>query len=138
MKRWLVAVALLAMPGAVVAQGRGMGAMMQSPLRVVLDKKAELGLSAEQVAKIEAMEAELAKTNEAPMAEVRKIREANPDMRNMPEAERDKMREQMRTIQTNNTAAREKLKDVLTPEQLAAANEAIEAAMPRRGRRGGG
>ena len=112
--------------------------MMQSPLKVVLDHKADLNLSAEQVTQIEEMEKALTEKNKAPQAEIAKIREANPDMRNMPDDARMKMREASQLVMANNTEVEEKLKDFLNAEQLAAATKFIQESRPQRGRRGGG
>jgi hypothetical protein len=142
LKRVMVAVVLLAMPGVVLAQGgrrggMGMG-MMSSPLQIVLDKKADLNLAPDQVMKIEEANKALEEENKAPRAEIQKILEAHPDRGSMPDEARAKMREQNMLIMANNTKAREKLKDILNADQLAAANKAIDDAMPMRGRRGGG
>jgi hypothetical protein len=141
LKRLIAAAAFLAVPGVVFAQGGGgrggMGGGMMNPLQVVLDKKADLNLSADQVAKIEELKKALEEQNRVPMAEMQKIRQAHPERGAMPEEERTKMRAQGMLIQQNNTAAREKLKDVLNAEQLVAANKAIDEARPMRGRRGG-
>lgn len=115
--------------------GRG---MMMNPLQVVLDKKTELNLATDQVTRIEELKKALEEQNRAPMAEMLKIREAHPERTSMSEEERTKMRAQGMLIQANNNAAREKLKDVLSAEQLEAANKAIDEARPMRGRRGGG
>jgi hypothetical protein len=143
MKRVMVAAVLLAMPGVAFAQGgrrggMGMGGMMGSPLQIVLEKKAELNLAVDQVTKIEELQKALEEENKAPRAEVQKILETYPDRGSMPDEARAKMREQNMLIMANNTKAREKLKDILNAEQLAAANKAIDDAMPMRGRRGGG
>jgi hypothetical protein len=143
LKRWMVALALLALPTAAFAQGggggRGMGmGMMQSPIKIVLDHKADLTLTAEQVTKLETLEKGLTEKNAPHTAEIAKIREANPDMRNMPDEARAKMREHNQAVQANNTSAREELKTILNETQLAAATKFIEEAMPPRGRRGGG
>ena len=141
LKRFLVAAVLLSIPSVVLAQdgrrGGGMG-MMTSPLQIVLDKKADLSLTPDQVTKIEEMNKALEEQNKAPRAEIQKILEAHPDRGSMPDEARSKMREQNMLIMSNNNAAREKLKDVLNADQLAAATKAIEEAMPMRGRRGGG
>jgi len=141
-KRFMVAAVLLALPSVVNAQGGrrgGMGGgMMASPLQIVLEKKTELNLAADQVTKIEGLQTALDEENKAPRAEIQKILEAHPDRGSMPEEARSKVREQNMLIQANNTKAREKLKDILDADQLAAANKAIDDAMPMRGRRGGG
>jgi len=142
LKRWaVVALVLLTVPSVVFAQGgrggRGMG-MLQSPIKVVLDHRADLNLTAEQVTKIEELEQALTAKNKAPQEEIAKIREANPDMRNMPEGARTKMREQSQLVMANNTEAEGQLKDILDAEQLAAATKFIQESRPQRGRRGGG
>jgi riboflavin biosynthesis pyrimidine reductase len=143
-KRWvLLALVMVAVPSVVWGQGgrsgRGMGmGMLQSPLKVVLDHKADLSLSAEQVTQVETMETALTEKNKPSQDEIAKIREAHPDMRSMPEEARMKMRELSQTVVANNREAEEKLKDVLNADQLAAATKLIQESRPQRGRRGGG
>jgi len=136
-KRVMLALVLLAVPTAVFAQGgqrqggqRG-GGMTMSPLAVVLEKKADLKLSDEQVKSVEALEKALAEKNAPHLAKMREMRQGG-------QPDRAAMMEIQQAIRANNTEAQEKLKDVLNAEQLEMATKLIAEAMPQRGRRGGG
>jgi hypothetical protein len=126
----MIAMMLLAIPTMAFAQGGGQrggrgqrGPMMgaaQGPLAIVLEKKADLELSDEQVVEIEEMQTVLVEKNEPHLAKMREMREAG-------QPDREAMTQLMHAA----------LKDVLNEEQFELANKLIAEATPR-GRRGGG
>jgi hypothetical protein len=138
LKRAIIAMVLLAIPTMAFAQRggergqRGPGPMagMQGPLAVVLEKKAELTLTEDQVLKIEQMQEELTEKNAPHLERMREMREAG-------QPDREAMMEIQRAIRENDMAAHAALGDVLSAEQLEAANRFIAESRPR-GRRGGG
>jgi hypothetical protein len=136
----MIAMMLLAIPTMAFAQGGGQrggrgqrGPMMgaaQGPLAIVLEKKADLELSDEQVVEIEEMQTVLVEKNEPHLAKMREMREAG-------QPDREAMTQLMQAIRENNMASHAALKDVLNEEQFELANKLIAEATPR-GRRGGG
>jgi hypothetical protein len=140
LKRILIAAMLIAIPTMAYAQGGGqrgqrgqrgpMAGPMGGPLAIVLEKKVELELSADQVVSIEAMATALAEKNEPHVAKMREMRQAG-------QPDREAMMKIQEAIRENNVASHEALKDVLSEEQLEMANRLIAEARPR-GRRGGG
>jgi hypothetical protein len=140
MKRAMIAMVLLAIPTMAYAQGGGqrggrgqrgqMAGAAQGPLTIVLEKKADLKLSDEQVVEIEAMQTALVEKNEPHQAKMREMREAG-------QPDREAMTQLMQAIRENNMASHAALKDVLDEEQFELANKLIAEAAPR-GRRGGG
>jgi hypothetical protein len=139
-KRAMIAMMLLAIPTMAYAQGGGqrggrgqrgpMAGAAQGPLTIVLEKKADLKLSDEQVVEIEAMQTALVEKNEPHQAKMREMREAG-------QPDREAMTQLMQAIRENNMASHAALKDVLDEEQFELANKLIAEAAPR-GRRGGG
>lgn len=141
--RTLVALAMLAVPASLAAQGgppqgrgpgMGMGAMNSAQL--LLDKSADLSLTAEQTAKIKVLADSLVKLNAPHQAAIAKIRESGVAMNEMSDADRTKMREASMAMRENDTATREKVKAILSAEQWTKAEAIFAAAMPQR-RRGG-
>ena len=123
----LVLLVLLVLPGIAQAQGgppRG-GGMMQSTARLLLDKKADLGLSDEVAAKLDTIATRLEEKNAPVREELRKMRDSG--------AGRDAMVAKMRELRQADTDVYEKeIKPLLTPEQVEQANKLIEEARPRR------
>jgi hypothetical protein len=84
-KRAMIAMMLLAIPTMASAQGGGqrggrgqrgpMAGAAQGPLTIVLEKKADLKLSDEQVVEIEAMQTALVEKYEPHLARMREMRE---------------------------------------------------------------
>jgi hypothetical protein len=141
LKRAMIAMMLLAVPTLAYAQGggqrggqrgqRGPGMMgAPGPLAIVLEKKVDLALTEEQVAKVTEMEAALTEKNAPHLEKIREMRESGE----MPD--RAVMMEIQQAIRANNQEAHEALEDVLNAEQLELANKLIAEAAPR-GRRGG-
>jgi len=135
-RRSLIALALLAVPSLVYAQGggggRGRGGMGgPNPIQVVIDHKADLKLSDEQGKKLDEMLKTLSEKNAPHMAEIQKMRESGT-------MDREAMQQHAQAMRTNNEEAQSHLKDVLNAEQMEMATKMIQEATPQRGRRGGG
>lgn len=106
------------------AQPRAMmqrGMMGPDAVSRLLERKDELALTADQVSKLEAIQARYREANAAPRATIeslrpdsaeRAARRQEAERRRSPEA-----REAMRTIAENNRKMQEEVRDVLTDEQ---------------------
>lgn len=122
LRRILLAAMFLALPVAAHAQnpqgpGRGQGRMMMSPAAMLLEHKAELGLSADQVAKLEKISSALQEKNAPIMEKMRQARQSNAD--------RSQMQPLMEQMRENNDAARKEVMAILTPEQQKKAQELV-------------
>jgi Spy/CpxP family protein refolding chaperone len=132
LRRIALAALFLALPVAAQAQnaqgprGQGQGRMM-SPVAVLLEHKAELGLSAEQVTKIEKISSALQEKNAPIMEKMRQARESNAD--------RSQMQPLMEQVRTNNEAARKEVMALLSPEQQKKAQELAAQRRPNGGER---
>jgi hypothetical protein len=118
---------------------------MQSPAQILLDHRAQLRLTAEQVTEIESIAAELEAKNkplQEKIAEARRERRSNQDARQASREEgaetMRKLRPIMEEMRKNGEAAREKAMLLLNAEQQKVAKDIFEEQMPRRGTRGGG
>jgi hypothetical protein len=140
--RTLLAFALLAVPATLAAQGgppqgRGMGMGAMNSAQLLLDKSADLSLTAAQTARLKVLADSLTKVNAPHQAAITKIRESGVAMNEMSDADRTKLREASMAMRENDTAIRAKVKEALSAEQWTKAEEIFAAAMPQR-RRGGG
>jgi hypothetical protein len=141
--RSLFALALLAVPASLAAQGggppqgRGQGLGAQNPAQLLLDKSADLALTADQSAKITVLADSLTKLNAPHQEVITKMRESGVNMREMAEADRTKMREASTAMRTNDQTIRDALQKLLSAEQWTKAEAIFAEAMPRRRGRGG-
>lgn len=134
MKKSVVfALAMLVLPAVASAQGggqRGPGMMQQNVARLLIEKKADLALSDEQVAKLEVVAKSLEEKNAPIIAEVRAARQAGAD--------RQTMMAKMQQIRTNaDDALSKEIKPILSADQFTTAEKIIEEARPRRPGGGG-
>jgi hypothetical protein len=132
----MIALALLAVPSLVYAQGGGGrggrgGFGAPNPIQVVIDHKADLKITDEQGKKLDEMLKALADKNAPHVAEIQKMRDSGT-------MDREAMMPINQKIRANNQEAQDHLKDVLDAEQLEMATKMIADAAPQRGRRGGG
>lgn len=150
----LVTAVLCLAPAALLAQGGGgrgmggrggmMGAMSgRSPVAFVIDHKADLQLSDDQVAKLQDIEKKVEDKNK-PLVE--KMRQAwgggeRPDFQSMSDEDRQALREKIRPItqeiRDNDDAARQEANGVLTSEQKSKVEELMQQMRQQR-RSGGG
>lgn len=155
MKRWigLTAMVLALVPVAASGQGRGdrmpggpmMGGGGMNPIGMLLEQREEIGLTADQVTRLEALQAEWQRVADPTMERMRELRqELNDDRREMMEAARPMM-ENLREV-TRSTM--DQAMELLTDEQRAELREQRREMRPgppggqggpgMRGPRGGG
>jgi hypothetical protein len=136
-----VAAVLLVLPGALLAQpgqGRGpmMGMMQQNVARIILEKKDDIGLSAEQVGKLEQVAKSLEEKGEPIREELRRAMQGG-GMREMPAEQRERLMARMQALRQQEDEALEKqILPLLDATQQAKAKEAIAAARPPMRRQG--
>ncbi len=132
-KAMVLAFAMLAVPALASAQGGppggGRGMMQQNVAKLLIDKQADLSLTAEQVTKLEAVAKKIDEKTTPIMADLRKARESG--------AGREVMMGKMQELRGVSDEAFEKdIKPVLSEEQATKAAKIIEESRPMR--RGGG
>jgi hypothetical protein len=151
-----LAFALLTMPGALAAQagppGRAAGPMQmmaqRSPVDIILEHRADLKLSDDQVTKLEAIDRAVEEKNRPHVEKIRETMGNAPTrpggMQNMTPQEREAMRARreavrplMEKIQANNQEGLKQAEEVLAPDQRSQARELIRQAQERRPRPGG-
>lgn len=129
----IVLLAAAAAPGALPAQSRmpGAGAVQREtgPVDALLKHRTELRLTDDQVTRLRAIDQRLEEQNRALREQLRAngldaARERGRRTRELSEQERDQLRERMQAarpvmerIRENNRAARDQVRQVLTPEQ---------------------
>jgi hypothetical protein len=147
MKRYAVALMLLLVPTVLLAQGEsrragrrgGPDGMQRNVIEIIIEKKADLSLSAEQVAQLEPIARKLEEDNQPVLAELQKLR-GNTGMRDLTEEQRTQMRAQMDKLRDNRTAALEQANAVLSTDQKEKVRTLLRQQMragrggPRRGR----
>ncbi len=114
--------------------GRG---MMRSPVAIAIAHKADLNLTDDQVAKLDAIEKQLQEKN-APLREkMRAAMSGAGDFQSMTDDQRQAMREKMQPVmqelRANSQAARADAEKVLKPEQVTKLQQILEQEMPQRG-----
>jgi hypothetical protein len=139
----VAAIALLILPSAVLAQGggrRGGGMQPQNVAKLMLDNRAELALTDDQVAKITVLAAKIDSLNAPIIADRQKLMESmgGGGGGGMSEEMRAKMMDLRTRSQKVTDDAQTELKTILTADQQPKAQEIIQRAQPQRGRRGGG
>lgn len=122
---------------------RGPAEMVRNPMQVLLDHKADLALTADQVQKLEAIRAKVDKEN-GPRWEQLKKAFGDKAPADMTVEERQALRERMQALQpvsdkvreTNRTATTE-ARALLTPEQLTKMRDIMRRGPGNRPGRGG-
>lgn len=132
-KATVFALALLAVPAMAHAQrgpGGGPGMMAQANVaRLLIEHRADVGLTDEQVGKLETVAKAMQEKNAPILEEMQKAREGG--------AGRETMMPLMQKMRANSDESWEKeVKPLLTAEQLPKAEKVIADARPQR--RGGG
>ena len=138
MRRTMVAALLLLLaPSALLAQGREGRGMRGMPVmnvaRVLIENRADLTLSDEQVAQLQVIADSLEQKN-APFVQAMQAMRQSGGRGSVSEADREKMRTDMEQARANSEAARQEIDGVLSAEQRTKAQE----LRLRAGRRGGG
>ncbi len=144
---FVLAAALLA-PAALAAQQqpgqgpgprRGMG--MRNAAAIAIEHKADLALSDEIVAKLQAIDKQ-AQDKNAPLVKQRQDAMQGFDFQNATDEQRQEMRQKMQPImqqlRDNNQAARADVEKLLTPDQVKKLGDIIQQEMPMRGPRPNG
>jgi hypothetical protein len=138
----VMAAPLAAQGGRGPAEGRmmrGPAAMMRNPVEVVLEHRADLELTAEQVRTLEALRDRVEEEN-APRVE--RLREAfgDTDPRELSAEERDALRARMRElapvrdeVRATNRAAMDQVHELLTDEQRGELRQFMRRRMGPRG-----
>ncbi|MBX6366128.1 MAG: Spy/CpxP family protein refolding chaperone [Gemmatimonadetes bacterium] len=137
--RMLLALGLLALPAAVSAQrpggpgGRGMMMMRGDPVAMILEHKADLGLTDEQVTKLQDVQKRLEEQNK-PLREQMQKEMNGASFRDLTDEQREKLRPVFEGLRENSRKAMDEAREILTPEQ----RDKMRDLMPmRRGPRGG-
>ena len=126
-------------PGQGMGQGRGMGmGRGMNPISIAVAHKADLGLSDDVAAKLDALAKELQEKNAPIMKQMMDAR-AGVDFQSMTDEQRQAMREKtmplMQKLRDNNQAARTDAEKLLTPDQVKKLADIIQQEMPQRGPR---
>ena len=127
--------ALLAQGGGRMGGGPGMGMGGMNAARTLVENRAEIALTDEQVAKLRLIGDSLEAKNAPFMEEMQKMREmrGSGGMEGMSEADRTKMRATMQAVRANGDAAQKEIDTILTAEQKPKATALLERMRPRRG-----
>ncbi len=142
----LVLAAALLAPAALAAQGQpgqgpGRGMRMRSAAAIAIEHKADLGLSDDIVAKLEAVDKQVQDKNAPIMKQMQDAR-AGVDFQSMTDEQRQEMRQKMQPImqqlRDNNQAARADVEKLLTADQVKKLGDIIQQEMPMRGPRPNG
>src|SRR5690606_5171472 len=126
----LVTAALLLAAAAPLAAQRGEQAAVSrrqlNALEIILSNRAELALTDDQVAKLNALNERLAEANKPVVEEIRKVRSrARPSNRQEAERLREAMRPLIEEIEENERKALEEAEALLADEQKVKARELI-------------
>ena len=138
----VLATALL-IPAALAAQqqpppgqgpGGGRGMMMRSPAAIAVAHKADLSLSDDQVAKLDAIDKDFQAKNAPLMQKFRDAMQAAGGFQSMTDEQRQALAPVRQQMQANRQSAREETEKVLKPEQVSKLQDIIQQEMPMRGR----
>ncbi len=140
----MVLAAALLIPAALAAQGQdqgqgrgpggGRGMMMRSPAAIAIAHKADLSLSDDQVAKLDAIDKDFQAKNAPLMQKFRDAMQAAGGFQNMTDEQRQAMAPMREQLQANRQAARDATEKLLKPEQVTKLQDIIQQEMPRFGR----
>src|SRR5262245_12577981 len=139
MRKYAAMLVLLLLPTVVLAQGNGRKGrhggkegMQANVIQVIIDHKAELALSPEQIAKLEPIARKLGEQNKPFIEEMQKIR-GDTNLRELSTEQREQMRTQMGKLRENREAALTQARTILKPEQQTRLRDIVRERMPRRG-----
>jgi hypothetical protein len=140
MGKSIAIIALLMLPAAAAAQrGRGQrmrpdSAMQQNVIEIVVQHKADLALTSDQIAKLEPIAKSLDEKNKNLVEELARFRGTGTRPTDMSEEQRQQMRSLMEKVREHRTNAVEELRAVLNEEQMKKVRELLPQG--RGGRRG--
>jgi Spy/CpxP family protein refolding chaperone len=135
----VLATALL-IPAALAAQGQpqgpggGRGMMMRTPAAIAIAHKADLSLSDDQVAKLDAIDKAYTAKNAPLMQKMRDAMQAAGGFQSMTDEQRQALAPVRQQLQANRQAARDETEKVLKPEQVTKLQDILQQEMPMRGR----
>jgi hypothetical protein len=110
-------------------QERAMRTPGQMPLARMMERQAELGLTAEQVARLESIQTRLQQQNAPLMAQVREARTGAAREQRAARQVPEELRPAMQQIRQNNRAAMEEVRAVLSDEQRTKLRETMRGGM---------
>lgn len=137
MRRILLALAILAVPGTAMAQGGGRTGMaqqafaQQNAFQLLLEKKTEYNLTAVQVARVDTIAKALEKKHEPIVKELQALMQGS-GIRNMTPAQREGLMAKRQAMQADVDKEMEKLPGILTEEQHKKLTEELAQRMQRR------
>jgi Spy/CpxP family protein refolding chaperone len=140
MRKTIALLGLLLLPAGLLAQGRsqrreGPGRPQANVIEQVLQHKADLALTAEQVTRLETLSNQLSEKQKPILEEMRKQREGGVRPRDLTDEQRAEARKTMEKLRAHREEALNGVKDVLTDEQEQKVKSLLEDGRPRR--RGG-
>ncbi|HEX8272912.1 MAG TPA: Spy/CpxP family protein refolding chaperone [Longimicrobiaceae bacterium] len=125
---------------------QGRGGPRPSPVAALLEHRAELKLTADQVSRLETIQRDLEQKNAPLRRQLEAARPQRPEgERQAPPTEQERqamrarmeqLRPQMEQLRTNQRAAMEQVRSVLTDEQEQAARQYLRGPRGERGERG--
>ena len=137
MRHLVLALALLVVPSAAMAQGGGragmarqQGVAQQNALQLLLAQKADFGLTEQQVARVDTIAKALEKKHEPFTKELQALMQGG-GIRSMTPEQRQGLMTRRQAMQADVEKEMEKLKEILTEEQQKMLTERL-AAMRRR------
>lgn len=142
LRRALLVMAILTVPGVAAAQGPGGGQFMaRNSVSYLLENREQLKLTADQAKKLEAINQKLLEKNRPIFEQIQAMRPAG-GFQSLSQEERQARREQMRPLleqlRANDDEAVKEVLAVLGPEQQKTANELLAARREQmRGRQPG-
>jgi hypothetical protein len=124
MRKYASALILLLLPTVVLAQGEGRrgrrggpSEMQRNVVQMIIEHKADLALSAEQVAQLEPIARKLDDENKPVVEELQKFRAAVQNPRTMSEQEREQVRTHMAKLRAHRESALTQVAAVLSADQ---------------------
>ncbi|HET9982820.1 MAG TPA: Spy/CpxP family protein refolding chaperone [Longimicrobiales bacterium] len=140
--RMLLVLGLMALPAAVSAQGPGgpggRGMMMRgNPVAMILEHKADLSLTDQQVTKLQDIQKKLEEKNK-PLREQMQKETNGASFRDLTDEQREKLRPVFEDLRENSRKAMDEVREVLTPEQQKKMRDLMPMRRGPRGERGRG
>jgi hypothetical protein len=142
MKKYGFLLVLLLLPSVVLAQGgrrggrMGPGGAQRNIVEVIINQKAELELTAAQIASLEPIAKKLDEQNKPVLEELQKLRGSGTNPREMSEEQRAQLRPLMEKMREHREAALKEAQLVLTDAQKEKLRNLLQERREGRGARG--
>jgi hypothetical protein len=139
MRKYATTLVLLLLPTVALAQGEGRPGRREhagkrgNVIQMMIEHKADLALTAEQIAKLEPIGKKLEEQNKPVVEEMQKIR-GTTNVRELSQEQREQMRAQMGKLREHRKAAMTEANTILTQEQQTKLRDMMQKMAP--GRRG--